>query len=172
MLEKNTLPKPEVLSLDKVRPELVSLEILKFTDEVKDLTELEIRKKYRKAKEHFIKIDDLSQTYVIRLVVDNKENIKSLEPDFLPEGDVFEVSESIQGILKDFGINVYGSDFSEDGIKMSSQIKKDKLSDAIKVEMVKGLKKLQKIEGGLVEVVGEEEIEEEIEKVSDESNQK
>ena len=140
------LTAPTELSIDKDRTELISLEILKFSEEVGDTSELdikEIKDLYSKVtQEEFIKIDDLSQPYVIRVVTSQESVLKSLEPDFLPSGDDFEMAETIQDILKSKNINVYGADFKTEDLEYAGEIKKTKLSEAIKQEMYNGLKVL------------------------------
>jgi len=141
--KKDSLVAPEVLSIDKDRKELVSLEILKFTEDTSELSEAEIKDLYeRVTKEEFIKVDDLSQPYVLRLVTSTEKELRSLEPDFLPSGDDFEMAETIQDTLKENGINVYGGDFKTEDLEYAGEIKQQKLSDAIKQEMYNGLKEL------------------------------
>jgi hypothetical protein len=135
------------LSIDKDRPELVSLEILKFTDiDTNELSDAEIKKLYKeKTEEQFIKVDDLSQPYVLRIVTSTESKLRSLEPDFLPSGDDFEMAETIQDILKEKGINVYGGDFKTENLEYAPEIKQQRLSDAIKQEMLNGMKRLGEV---------------------------
>lgn len=142
---------PTELSIDKDRTELISLEILKFSEDVGNTDEMdiaEIKELYSKlTEEEFIKVDDLSQPYVIRVVTSKESILKSLEPDFLPNGDDFEVSETIQEILKGKNINVYGADFKTEDLEHAGEIKKARLSDAIKQEMANGITELNKVTG-------------------------
>ncbi len=140
---------PKELSIDKDRTELISLEILKFSEDAGNTSELnidEIKDLYSKVtEEEFIKIDDLSQPYVIRVVTSKESVLKSLEPDFLPSGDDFEMAETIQNILKSKNINVYGADFKTEDLEHAGEIKKAKLSEAIKQEMYNGMQELNKV---------------------------
>ncbi len=157
---------PKELSIDKDRVELVSLEILKFSEDIEDTSELsipEIKKLYNKVtEEEFIKIDDLSQPYVIRVVTSKESVLRSQEPDFLPEGDDFEMAESIQEILKEKNINVYGSDFKTEDLSHATEIKKQRLAGVIQQEMKNGMAELAKISGtekikiAKIDQVGEE----------------
>lgn len=139
---------PKELSIDKDRTELISLEILKFSKDknTNDLSLEEIKDLYTKVtEEEFIKVDDLSQPYVIRVVTSKESVLRSLEPDFLPNGDDFEMAETIQELLKAKNINVYGGDFKTEILEQAGEIKKAKLSEIIKQEMFNGLKELNKI---------------------------
>jgi len=139
---------PKELSIDKDRTELISLEILKFSEDgnTSELNIDEIKDLYSKVtEEEFIKIDDLSQPYVIRVVTSKESVLKSLEPDFLPSGDDFEMAETIQNILKSKNINVYGADFKTEDLEHAGEIKKAKLSEAIKQEMYNGMQELNKV---------------------------
>jgi len=128
----------------KEQQELVSLEVLVFNKDISKMNEEEIKNEYRSFKEEFTIIDDLSQPYVIRTVVGNHADIKSLEPDMIPECDRFEISESIQELLKEQKVPVYKSDFDQQNISNIAKIKEDQLNNAIKHEMIKGIKEIQK----------------------------
>jgi len=127
----------------KNQKELVSLEILTFSEDVTGYSEEELREKYRSFKESFTLIDDLSQPYVIRTVVGDHKDIRSLEPEMIPECDRFEVSESVQDILKNNELPVYKSEFDQNNIANIASIKEQQLNAAIKQEMLNGLKAME-----------------------------
>jgi len=123
--------------------ELVSLEILTFSEDVTGYSEKQLKEKYHSFKETFTLIDDLSQPYVIRTVVGEHKDIRSLEPEMIPECDRFEVSESVQSILKDNELPVYKSDFDQNNIANIANLKEQQLNAAIKQEMFNGLKAME-----------------------------
>jgi len=127
----------------KNQKELVSLEILTFKEDVSEFTPEQIKEKYRSYNESFTVINDLSQPYVIRTVVGDYKDIRSYEPDMIPESDRYEIAESIQDILKDNDLPVYKSDFDQVGIANTASIKQQMLNSAIKTEMLNGLKALK-----------------------------
>jgi len=90
---------------------LISLEILQLGEKPNSVEDAE--KIYDELVQHktFI-IDDLSRNYVIRLsYTDKKSSINSVDPDVIPEGDMYELAESIQEILKAEGFPVIESNF-------------------------------------------------------------
>jgi len=92
---------------------LVSLEILKLSKEVKSVEDAE--KVYDEMVKHktFL-IDDLPSPYVIRLAYTEKKNkLRSVDPEFLGDLEKFEISESIQEILKAEGFPVIDSNFPQ-----------------------------------------------------------
>ena len=92
---------------------LVSLEILKVPREVTDIQAAEELYNETVKTKTFL-IDDLPNTYVIRLAYTEKKNkLRSVDPEFLEEGEKFEISESIQEILKDEGFPVIDSNFPQ-----------------------------------------------------------
>jgi len=127
----------------KNQKELVSLEILTFSEDVSGFNEDQIKEKYKSYEESFTLVDDLSQPYVIRTVVGNHKDIRSYEPDMIPAEDRFEIAESIQEILKNKDLPVYKSDFDQAGIENTAIIKEQMLNNAIKTEMFNGLKALK-----------------------------
>jgi len=129
--------------IEEIQKELISLEILTFSEDVTEYSEEELRKKYRSFKESFTLIDDLSQPYVIRTVVGDHKDIRSLEPEMIPECDRFEVSESVQDILKNNELPVYKSEFDQNNIANIASIKEQQLNAAIKQEMLNGLKAME-----------------------------
>jgi hypothetical protein len=94
---------------------LVSLEILKLNKKIKTLEEAE--KLYEETVEtKTFLIDDLTsgEPYAIRLAyTTKKKNLKSVDPEFLDDSDKFELSESIQDILRNEGFPVIESNFPE-----------------------------------------------------------
>jgi len=133
----------KIEEIQKNQKELVSLEILTFSEDVTGYSEEELREKYRSFKESFTLIDDLSQPYVIRTVVGDHKDIRSLEPEMIPECDRFEVSESVQDILKNNELPVYKSEFDQNSIANIASIKEQQLNAAIKQEMLNGLKAME-----------------------------
>jgi hypothetical protein len=135
------MSKKELIKEDQ--KELVSLEILTFREDVTGYSEDQLKEKYRSFKETFTLIDDLSQPYVIRSVIGNHKDIRSLEPELIPECDRFEVSESVQEILKNGELPVYKSEFNQTNIANIASIKEQQLNAAIKQEMLNGLKAME-----------------------------
>ena len=124
---------------DKIR-ELISLEIITLKD---DGTGEDILKQYSNCEVKTKLIEDLGQSYMIRVVTGNPETIKSLEPEMIPEEDRFEIMESVQEVLKDCGVPVYRSEFDENNIQNIANLKQQQMSNAIKTEMFNGLKSLK-----------------------------
>lgn len=127
----------------KEQQELVSLEILTFSEDITNFTEKQLKEKYDGFKESFTLVDDLSQPYLIRSVVGSHKDIRSLEPEMIPEGDRVELSESIQDILKSNNLPVYKSEFNQNNIANIANIKEQQLNTAIKTEMINGLKAME-----------------------------
>jgi len=92
---------------------LVSLEVLKLKDMPSSIEEAEeLYDKIVKYKTYLV--DDLSQPYLIRLAyTENKTRLNSVDPMTLDEGDQFELSESIQDILRENKFAVNKSEFPE-----------------------------------------------------------
>lgn len=128
---------------NKEQQELVSLEILTFSEDITNFTEKQLKEKYDGFKESFTLVDDLSQPYLIRSVVGSHKDIRSLEPEMIPECDRVELSESIQDILKSNGLPVYKSEFDQNNIANIANIKEQQLNTAIKTEMINGLKAME-----------------------------
>jgi len=124
---------------DKIR-ELISLEIITLKD---DGTGEDILKQYSNCEVKTKLIEDLGQSYMIRVVTGNPETIKSLEPETIPEEDRFEIMESVQDVLKECGVPVYRSEFDENNIQNIANLKQQQMSNAIKTEMFNGLKSLK-----------------------------
>jgi len=127
----------------KNQQELVSLEILTFSEDVSNFNEEQLKEKYNSYKESFTLVNDLSQPYVIRTVVGDYKDIRSYEPDMIPESDRYEITESIQDVLKNKDVPVYKSDFNQAGIENTAIIKEQMLNNAIKTEMFNGLKAMK-----------------------------
>jgi hypothetical protein len=92
---------------------LVSLEIIKLKKMPVDIEEAE--KLYDDLVKHkTYLIDDLSEPYMIRLVyTENKAKLNSVDPDNISEGDQYELSESIQEILRENHFPVIESNFPQ-----------------------------------------------------------
>ncbi len=93
---------------------MVSLEILKLAKDVEDINEAE--ELYSEVVKHktFL-VDDLKDPYVIRLSYTEKKNrLKSVDPEFLDDMEKFEISESIQEILRNEGFPVIESNFPKE----------------------------------------------------------
>jgi len=92
---------------------IVTLEILKLKTLPESSEEAqEIYDKLTTTKTYVI--DDLSAPYVIRLAyTEKKTELKSIDPEFIPESDKYELSESIQEILKENGFPIIESNFPE-----------------------------------------------------------
>jgi len=90
---------------------LVSLDILEV-QEIPDSVEAAENIIDENVKYRTYIIDDCTKPYLIRLgYTDNKKVIHTVDPDFLDEGDKFEVSESIQDILRENDFPVIKSNF-------------------------------------------------------------
>lgn len=92
---------------------LVSLEVIKLKDTPEDLNEAEaLYDDIVKHKTYLI--EDLNEPYLIRLsYTENKAKLKSVDPEYLEEMDKFEISESIQEILKENDFPVIKSEFPD-----------------------------------------------------------
>jgi len=132
--------------------ELIDLEVLQFPDKsVEELQEMGINKIKslikRRTEEKYYLIDDTSKPYVIKIVTSKMDKLRSLEPELLPDGDDFEVMESIQEILKENNIPVYKSDFDKETLKEVKQNKNfskqmKELADNIRSVTQEGMKKI------------------------------
>jgi len=118
---------------------LVSLEVLKLKEMPKSIEEAEeLYDGIVKYKTYLI--DDLSQPYIIRLAyTENKSKLNSVDPMTLNEGDQYELSESIQDILRENDFPINKSEFPEQPenqkqpeIKTISEIKKIKAANVKK----------------------------------------
>lgn len=92
---------------------IVSLEIIKLKEQPASLEEAEkIYDKTVKVKTYLV--DDLSDPYMVRLAyTENKAKLRSVDPDHMDEIDHFEMSETIQEILKENNFPVIKSEFPE-----------------------------------------------------------
>ena len=132
--------------------ELIDLEVLQFPDKsVEELQEMGIDRIKslikRRTEEKYYLIDDTSKPYVIKIVTSKMDKLRSLEPELLPDGDDFEVMESIQEILKENNIPVYKSDFDKETLKEVKQNKNfskqmKELADNIRSVTQEGMKKI------------------------------
>jgi hypothetical protein len=111
----NTTPKKPDLEKAKMKYKrgLVSLEILELPVLPKNVEEAE--KMYDERVQHkTYVIDDLSRPYIIRLAyTEDKASLKNVDPEYLDEGDRYEISESIQEILRENDFPVIKSAFPD-----------------------------------------------------------
>jgi len=93
---------------------LVSLEILKLKELPESVEEAEkLYEEVVKYKTYLI--DDLSKPYMVRVAyTEDKAKMRSVDPEYLPEIDQFELGESIQEILFENGFPVIESAFPKD----------------------------------------------------------
>ncbi len=95
--------------------DIISLEIIKTQEKFE--TQKEAEEYYDARVNHKIYlIDDLAQNYFIRLsYTDVKKEISSVDPEHIEEGDQYELSETIQEILRENLFPVIKSNFPEGG---------------------------------------------------------
>jgi hypothetical protein len=93
--------------------DLVSLEILKVNKTIDTVEEAE--KFYDERVQHKIYlVDDLAEPYLIRMsYTEKKQEIRSVDPDLIEEGDRYELSETIQDILKENLFPIIKSNFPQ-----------------------------------------------------------
>jgi hypothetical protein len=92
---------------------LVSLEVIRLKERPEN--EVEAEKLYDQIVKHktFL-INDLSFPCLIKLsYTDNKSKLRSIDPEYIDDIDKYELSESIQEILRDEGFPIIKSDFPE-----------------------------------------------------------
>lgn len=92
---------------------LVSLEVIKLKERPETTEEAEaLYDKIVKHKTYLV--DDLPDPYIIRLsYTENKSKLRSIDPDHMDEADQFEISESIQDILRENNFPVIKSKFPD-----------------------------------------------------------
>lgn len=96
----------------KLNKSLITMEVLEIPEEL--TTPEEVDKYYEEnVKTHTYVIDDVEGHYAVRVAIAHKKKIRSVDPEFIPEADMYEVSESIQDILKEHGFPVYKTMFPE-----------------------------------------------------------
>ncbi len=116
-LQAKKAAKDLVVDKDKVKAaynkDIISLEIIKTPEHFKTVEEAE--EYYQARVEHrTYLIDDLDTPYMVRLsFTEKKKEISSVDPEHLPEQDEFELSESIQDILRENLFPVIKSNFPE-----------------------------------------------------------
>ena len=108
---------------------LLGLEVLKID---KKVNADNIEEEYRKlTKTEFVVLEDLSQQYILKIDWAENDSIKSLDPDFLPEVDAYEISESIQDFLTEKGFPIFKHKFPTKGkstdLKISVEEEKSSL---------------------------------------------
>lgn len=115
---------------------LISLEILKLKELPESVEEAE--KLYDETvKYKTYVIDDLSRPYMIRLAyTEDKSRMRTVDPEYLDEGDKYEISESIQDILRENGFPVVESAFVMDEEEFEVDID-EKTDVVIEVEQPK-----------------------------------
>ena len=93
--------------------DLISLEILRTKKHFDSPEEAE---KYydKKVKHKTYIVDDLTQPYIIRIAyTESKKDIRSVDPEYIDEGDQYELSETIQDILRENMFPVIKSNFPQ-----------------------------------------------------------
>ncbi len=93
--------------------DIVSLEIMRVpaTAELKTTEEAEAYYSERVNHKMYL-INDLEDNYIIRLsYTEKKQELKSVDPDHIEEGDQYELSETIQEILRENLFPVIESNF-------------------------------------------------------------
>lgn len=115
-----------------INTSLITLEVLQMPPELE--TSEDITDYYNKhvITETFL-INDTSVPYIIRVATANKTKVKSLDPEFLPEADAFEISESIQEILKDKGFAIFNHKFPEGEQKRKGGIDIEILTEELEI---------------------------------------
>jgi len=100
-------------ALNAYKRGLISMEIIQLKEMPETPEEADkIYDEYVKHKTYLI--DDLSKPYIVRLsYTEHKSKINSVDPDVIPEGDMYELSESIQDILKENHFPIIESNFPE-----------------------------------------------------------
>ena len=140
--------------------ELGGLEIISFNGEILeefkaiDPDDKKALKKFynRFFEENFLKVDDLSQPYLIKTSTSKKKALKkagpesfvnSLEPEFVPEGDRYELIETLQDLLHELGVPVFKSDFDAEMIDIAKQVREEQkhIAAQVKEKLREGLRK-------------------------------
>lgn len=95
--------------------DIVSLEILKVPATAELKTQEEAQAYYDERVNHrMYLVDDLEDNYIIRLsYTEKKQELKSVDPDHLQDADQFELSETIQEILRENLFPVIESNFPQ-----------------------------------------------------------
>lgn len=112
MATENTNPEINKEKAKKIYTHgLVSLEVLELAK--MPANEEQAEEIYQSIVKHKTYIvDDLSKPYLIRIAyTENKSALKSVDPEYLDEGDQYEISETIQDILRENDFPVIKSDF-------------------------------------------------------------
>ncbi len=93
--------------------DVISLEIIKTKEKLETPEEAEAY--YEERVQHKIYlIDDLSENYIVRFsFTEKKQELQTVDPDHIPEGDQYELSESIQDILRENMFPVIDSNFPQ-----------------------------------------------------------
>ncbi len=112
-----TLPGSITVDKEKVKKaysnDIVSLEIMRVPATANLKTTDEAEAYYNERVNHkMYLIDDLDDNYIIRLsYTEKKQELKSVDPDHLQDADQYELSETIQEILRENLFPVIESNF-------------------------------------------------------------
>ncbi len=91
--------------------DIISLEIIKTKEKLTTPEEAEAYYEERVQHKLYL-IDDLGENYIIRLsFTEKKQELSSVDPEHIEEGDQYELSESIQDILRENLFPVIKSNF-------------------------------------------------------------
>jgi hypothetical protein len=96
--------------------DLISLEIIKIKDKDEAVVTTADAEAYYDARvqHRYYVIDDLVQKYIIRMSwTEKKRELQSVDPDHIEEADQYELSETIQEILRENLFPVIKSHFPE-----------------------------------------------------------
>ncbi len=107
--------------------DIVSLEILKVPATL-DLKTVEEAEEYYNARVQtkMYLTDDLVDNYIIRLsYTDKKQELKSVDPEHIEEADEYELSETIQDILRENLFPVIKSNFPAPETKEAKETDED-----------------------------------------------
>lgn len=91
---------------------LISLEILEIPQDLNTVEEVEAHYDEMVEFKTYL-IDDTTRKYGIRLAVGKKKFISATNPEMIPESDTYEISESIQDILRENNLPVFTHSFPE-----------------------------------------------------------
>ncbi len=95
--------------------DVVSLEVLQIPNDVELKTIEEAEDYYAERVKHkMYLITDTQENYIIRLTyTEKKKELKSIDPDHMCEADEFEISETIQDILRENLFPIIESNFPQ-----------------------------------------------------------
>ncbi len=122
-LRTKAVDAPSQVDKEKVKAaynnDIVSLEVMKIPATVNLKTTEEAEIYYNERVNHrMYLVDDLENDYIIRLsYTEKKQELHSIDPDHLEDGDQYELSETIQDILRENLFPVIESNFPTKEIK-------------------------------------------------------